>query len=158
MTQSFTLGRNRMDSSAISQESKTTGGDFGSLVVYNLATDEINFLPIADGHKLDYAVEENFRDDDFSSEMEAVVSFQVVKKDLPAPTRIDAQLSLKYDSKELIKVAMNDLAARIVPLDQQWNFVKEFITSDYYFEELDELSKEHFLQRMHKGLIYQSQQ
>lgn len=90
-----------------------------------------------------------------SSEVEAVVSIQVVERNLPVGMVVGREGNeIHADQSRNI----HQLPAEQVPLGQQWHLLKQFIVSDYYFGELDELAKQHFLQKMLEALISQSQE
>lgn len=95
-----------------------------------------------------------------SDQVEAVVSIQIVKQDLPSAGIVIEDNNIHSHSQYRPARKIYHLPANRVPLGlgQQWQLVKQFIVSDYYFGELDELAKEHFLQKMLKGLISQQSQ
>ncbi|EFX85241.1 hypothetical protein DAPPUDRAFT_313923 [Daphnia pulex] len=95
-----------------------------------------------------------------SDQVEAVVTIQIVKQDLPSAgiaiedNNIHSHL-LEYRARKIHHLPSNRVP---LGLGQQWQLVKQFIVSDYYFGELDELAKEHFLQKMLKAFISQQSQ
>ncbi|XP_046461384.1 uncharacterized protein LOC124207804 [Daphnia pulex] len=93
-----------------------------------------------------------------SDQVEAVVSIQIVKQDLPSAGIVIEDNNIHSHSECRPRKIHHLPANRVPPLDQQWQLVKQFIVSDYYFGELDELAKEHFLQKMLKALISQQSQ
>lgn len=94
-----------------------------------------------------------------SDQVEAVVSIQIVKQDLPSADGIVIEDNNIHSHSEYRPRKIHHLTAnRVTSLGQQWQLVKQFIVSDYYFGELNELAKEHFLQKMLKGLISQQSQ
>jgi hypothetical protein len=93
-----------------------------------------------------------------SDQVEAVVSIQIVKQDLPSAGIVIEDNNIHSHLENRPRKIHHLPANRVPSLGQQWQLVKQFIVSDYYFGELDELAKEHFLQKMLKGLISQQSQ
>lgn len=93
-----------------------------------------------------------------SDQVEAVVSIQIVKQDLPSAGIVIEDNNIHSHSEYRPRKIHHLTANRVPSLGQQWQLVKQFIVSDYYFGELNELAKEHFLQKMLKGLISQQSQ
>ena len=94
-------------------------------------------------------------------EVVADVIIQIVKEDLPVSNRnvedhneiSHAENSVNSMKSDAIHYLPTGKVA--IPIDEQWHFVKEFITSDSHFRELDDYSKEHFLRKMLRALISQ---
>ena len=176
-TQSFNPGRTsmtRMASSVVEDSHETsTAIDGRKEEVTRIKTaegeidihgDYYNGGPSSlDGHHQTAIISQKSVDlDQFNlrDEVVADVIIQIVKEDLPVSNRNveDNEISHAENSVKSVKPdAIHYLPTGkvAIPIDEQWHFVKEFITSDSQFRELDVFSKEHFLQKMLRALISQ---